>query len=360
MKKYMKKMVWLMMFSFFLLSAGVSAQAVSKVKITDANFSQEMIKVAREADTNKDNAISKKEATKVTKIKLASNRNADIFKGLKYFTNIKKFVYTSNKDRRNPEQIGKEEISYVQELDLYNFKRLTKVKITCDNNYLKKVNLKECTNLKDLCISDYPSYNPGDPSGIKSLNLKGCKNLEKLDCLYVKVENLDLSGLKKLKEVYIKGADTVNLTKASGLKTLGMRKVKKVQLKGANNLEGLYIEDGYMKTLDVSNKKKLKVLECSNSYILEELDVTGCKELKNLNCRRTSIKTLSLKTNTKLEKLVCFKTKLTKLNLKKNKKLKILKCFDTDIRALDLSNTRIKDEEKVRCDKDVSIIFAMK
>lgn len=68
MKKYMKKIVWLMMFSFFLLSAGVSAQAVSKVKITDANFSQEMIKVAREADTNKDNAISKKEATKVTKI----------------------------------------------------------------------------------------------------------------------------------------------------------------------------------------------------------------------------------------------------------------------------------------------------
>ena len=171
---------------------------------------------------------------------------------------------------------------------------------------------------------------------------------------------MDLSGLKKLKEVYIKGADTVNLTKLLQLKTLGMRKVKKVQLKGANNLEGLYIEDGYMKTLDVSNKKKLKVLECSNSYILEELDVTGCKELKNLNCRRTSIKTLSLKTNTKLEKLVCFKTKLTKLNLKKNKKLKILKCFDTDIRALDLSNTRIKDEEKVRCDKDVSIIFAMK
>ena len=82
MRKYFKSLIFTALACTFLLGAGISAKAESKVAINDTNFSAEVKRKAEEADTNKDGYLSEGEASRVRTLRFDSVENIDSFKGI--------------------------------------------------------------------------------------------------------------------------------------------------------------------------------------------------------------------------------------------------------------------------------------
>ena len=113
-----------------------------------------------------------------------------------------------------------------------------------------------------------------------------------------------------------------------------------------------------LKTIDLSNNKKLSYINCHHNK-LEELDVSGLplletfycgqnklqsidvsknKQLKDFSCTENPLNTLDVSQNTELEKLACVGNNLTELDVSKNKNLKILWCYQNKLSSLNLEN----------------------
>ena len=113
-----------------------------------------------------------------------------------------------------------------------------------------------------------------------------------------------------------------------------------------------------LKTIDLSNNKKLSYINCHHNK-LEELDVSGLplletfycgqnklqsidvsknKQLKDFSCKENPLNTLDVSQNTELEKLACVGNNLTELDVSENKKLKTLGCYENKLRNLNLGN----------------------
>mgnify|MGYP005775784973 FL=1 len=377
MRKYFKSLIFTALACTFLLGAGISAKAESKVAINDTNFSAEVKREAEEADTNGDGYLSETEASKVKKLYFAPNYNLDSFKGIEYFPDITYFYYRG-RSAGEYEDFDIIEESTAFEIDLSGFEKLERVRIDCRTPYLKTVNLEDCTKLKELTIEGSVL----NTDGITSLNLDGCTNLQTVYCRDIAISKLKLAGLKKLTEVTAFGEiGILNVKNCTNLKTVnaGGSQLSSLKLKGAKKLEELYVSSDALTTLDVStnsNLKKLKVssegitsldlrknkkiekIECINDYNLAKLKVKGCTKLKNIRCDNAALTKLNIKTNTSLRRLICRGTDITTLNLKNNRNLNYLWCTNTGIQELDLSNTKIKDDSRLKCDPTVSVIYA--
>ncbi len=148
-----KKSIFLIVTIFSLLICfNISSQAATKIKISGKNFSQQMKYYAEREDANQDGYLSAQETSEITQIHLESNENTDIFRGIRYFTNLKELWFESYIDRRNPEDITEPERSNIQKMDLSGLNKLQKLEIECGNSYLQQINLKGCTNLKEIYI----------------------------------------------------------------------------------------------------------------------------------------------------------------------------------------------------------------
>lgn len=402
MKKHLKTFIFTALACTLLLGAGISAEAAEKIRIDDSNFARAVKEQAVKADANGDGYLSKKEASKVTKIHFfAPHYNIDSFQGIKYFSNLKDFYYRADNATFDYDDINIYESSTAREIDLSGLKKLENVTIDSRNSYLRTVNLEDCVNLKNVTIE-------GRRDGcLDKLNLNGCTNLRTLNLDMTDLTKVNLSGFKKLTEVSIYDArqklKTVNWKKCSKLTTLLVSGdcLSNVKLKGATALEKLDLTGRSMKsldvttntqltdlslgwgttipTLDLSKNKKLTTLYCyttelvsldlskntnlidvklRNNPKLIQLNTKGCKKLKTLFVEHTGLTNLNIKKNPNLQKLSCYNNKLTKLNLKNNKKLKRLNCGKTDIRELDLSNTKIRKPNSLKCDPDVTVTYA--
>ena len=398
MRKHFKTFIVTALACSLLLGAGISAKAESKVAINDTNFSAEVKRKAEEADTNKDGYLSEGEASRVRTLRFDSFENIDSFKGIEYFTELENFFYRANTVN---EDEGVTAASTASEIDLSGFEELKTVRIDSHTGYLKTVNLQDCTSLQDVEISGMRD------ACIDFLNLKGCTNLRTLNLSWPNITKLNLSGFKRLTEVTLTDGrgrlQTLNLRKCSSLKTLSVdsSSMTKLKLKGAKKLESLnltgralesldlstntQLEEVYLgwgtklSSLDLSSNKKLKTFECyrteltsldlrnhtslikvdcHNNKNLSAIKVKGCKKLKNLRFDNTALTKINVKTSPALQRLRCENTLLTKLNLKKNTKLKNLRCENTRLTQLDLSNTKIKDDSRLKCDPTVSVIYA--
>ena len=82
MRKLLKPIIFTALACTFLLGAGMSARAASKVAINDENFAWVVKERADEADTNQDGYLSEKEASKVKTLWFSSRYNIDSFKGI--------------------------------------------------------------------------------------------------------------------------------------------------------------------------------------------------------------------------------------------------------------------------------------
>ena len=388
MKKLLKPFILTILACTFLLGTGRSAQAASKVAINDTNFSSYVKWHARNADTNKDGYLSGKEASKVKKLYFTARKPVESFKGIEYFTDVEKFSYRAG--IVDPDEAVYEE-STAPVVDLSGFKKLKSVYIRSSTDYLRTVNLQDCTNLRDVTIE-------GRRDGcVDTLNLEGCTNLRTIELFALDITKLNLSGFKHLTEVsiddFVKGKlQTLTLKKCSNLKTVSIwsDRLTKLKLKGAKRLgslrvtaaslthldltgntqlKELYLGRGTKVTsldlshntklmtmrcyqtaltaLDFSQNKNLVKVSCPNNKNIASINVKGCKKLRSLRFDNTKVKRINVKTNTDLRNLRCEDTPLTKLDVKKNTELQSLRCDHTGISKLNLKNN--KNLKKLIC-----------
>ncbi len=214
----------------------------------------------------------------------------------------------TNEDNKNPYDIIYDEIFYSYLLEQFDIDK--------DG----KISSDEASVVKEI---DYNAEN----KGLKSLkDLEKLPNLEKL-CLhsFYSVDTLHLTKNTKLEILNIAGTDAdFSLSENTELKEL--------YLTGCNNI----------KTLNLSNSPKLKILDCSTSGI-ESLNIQRNTELTKLYITALKFEDVDLSNNTKLQILNCSNNlKLKSLNLQHNTKL-----TELSIRGLALQEFYLGDKPEL-------------
>ena len=235
----------------------------------------------------------------------------------------------------------------IKKLTLLPLKNTGIVSLSISNCYITSLNLKEVSNktLTTLSIINCP---------LKKLDVSPLKNT--LETLYVgdrqqfytkyrevykktKFTTLDLSMMKKLKEVYGSGAGSI--------KTVRLKNPKKhVRVK---TLQELHLYGTKIKSIDVSGLTKLKKLYVGNCTTkcninkctkLEELGIINrgttdlslkSKSLKHLQYRGGKVKKLSVRKCPKLYAVTIRGTKAKSLDFKGNKNLLYLSIYNSNI-----------------------------
>ena len=186
---------------------------------------------------------------------------------------------------------------------------------TLDVSSLKKLKQLDCSDNRSLT----------------ALNVSGLTNLEALYCDNTGLTSLDVSGLENLTQLWC--------SQSYSLETLKF---------GENDkLTELLCFECNLSSLDVSSFTALETLDCSynqnltsltlgnlatltsldcNNCLLSTLDVTGCSILSELKCDKNKLTELNLQDNTELINLSCLENMLSVLDLRNNKKLQTLTC----------------------------------
>lgn len=175
----------------------------------------------------------------------------------------------------------------------------------------------------------------------KSLNFTGAKtltdlsgiecfsNLESLFCSELKLVSLDVSSLKKLKQLDCSDNRSLTALNVSGL----------------TNLEALYCDNTGLTSLDVSGLENLTQLWCSQSNSLETLKFGENDKLTELLCFECNLSSLDVSSFTALETLDCsYNKNLTSLTLGNLAALTDLSCYNCQLSTLDVSGlTNLSD-----------------
>lgn len=146
-----------------------------------------------------------------------------------------------------------------------------------DENDNGKIEVSEVKDVTDL-----------DLTNLGIVNLEGINsfmNLRELQIPQNKIAKLDVSKLKNLQGLYAwdNPLTDVNVT--------GLTKLKNLYVQ---NFGGPYgIELSYLKTLDVSTLTSLEDLRCSNNRITS-LDVSGLQNLQKIECRFNLLNSVNL------------------------------------------------------------------
>ena len=99
-----------------------------------------------------------------------------------------------------------------------------------------------------------------------SMDLTAFTELEKLDCSYTYIDNLNLNGCIKLKVLNCSGD-----------------RLQSLSLNCQKTLEELYCQNNQLRTLELDGFSALSVLNCISNE-LNELKLNNCQSLKILNC----------------------------------------------------------------------------
>lgn len=112
--------------------------------------------------------------------------------------------------------------------------------------------------------------------------------------------------------------------------------IKKISLK-SNNPTTLSTNNPPIKTLEATQKSKLKQLICDNNQ-LTELDIPQNNSLEYLNCSNNKLKELSISNAKDLKWLYCDNNELTSLTAKDNDNLEIIVCYNNQISQINIAN----------------------
>lgn len=154
-------------------------------------------------------------------------------------------------------------------------------------------------------------------------------NLESLFCSELKLVSLDVSSLKKLKQ--LRCSDNRSLTD--------------LNVSGLTNLETLECSSTGLTLLDVSGLENLQKLSCDQSYSLETLKFGENDKLTELRCSECKLSSLDVNSFTALETLDCsYNQNLTSLTLGNLAALTYLSCYNCQLSTLDVSGlTNLSD-----------------
>ena len=161
------------------------------------------------------------------------------------------------------------------------------------------------------------------------LDVRNSPALQSLDCSHNYLTSLDVRNntlLQYLATGFINS--TTVYVPANRLETLDL----------SNNklLRDLQCADSGLTSLDVKNNKQLLILNCANNS-LTDLDVSNNKLLRELNVYYNYLASLDVSNNELLELLYCGSNSLTSLNLLNNALLRELHAGN-QITSLDVSN----------------------
>lgn len=112
--------------------------------------------------------------------------------------------------------------------------------------------------------------------------------------------------------------------------------IKTISLK-SNNPTTLSTNNPPIKTLEATQKSKLKHLICDNNQ-LTELDIPQNNSLEYLNCSNNKLKELSISNAKDLKWLYCENNELTSLTAKDNENLEIIVCYNNQISQINIAN----------------------
>ena len=136
--------------------------------------------------------------------------------------------------------------------------------------------------------------------------------------------------------------------------------LENLDLSGNKELGTLYCSTNNLTQLNLSQNKELTYLDCSGNNLtqlnlnantmleklicydnqLSALDVNSLSGLTNLSCGKNPLGTLDVSNLEYLKSLACYENGLTTLNVKNNSILNYLSCGDNQLTELDLSNNQ--------------------
>ena len=282
-----------------------------------------------------------------------SNNNLD-----KINLNFNKLLEYVNLSKNNLTKFDTLAISKVKQLDLSN-NNLSNIKLTnmkdiislrLKNNKLKDINLKNNLLLEELDISFNNIKELSYFSNLTSLDIEKTdiedvivnKELKRVNIGSTKFKNIDfIKDLELLEELNISNTDidSLDLSNYKKLKTLDISNtyLEKFNIKENTLLEILKASKAHIKNIDLSNNKELVLLDLSNNKI-EEISLKELVNLKDLNLSNNKLKSLDLSKNIKLISLVLNENELTEVNTLEFKDLETLEIANNNIEKLDLKN----------------------
>ena len=161
------------------------------------------------------------------------------------------------------------------------------------------------------------TYNYGDDGVITTEELE---KVVRLSIGYSDIENFE--GIELFTEL------TLLTCPDTSLKTFDLKLPKLVTLN---------CTDSKMTKIDMSGCPELKVLDCRRSYSLESIDLSKNTKLEYLECESCALTTLDVSKCTELLQLVCYRNKLSTVDVSNLSKLKSLSVYGNPISALNIS-----------------------
>ena len=161
------------------------------------------------------------------------------------------------------------------------------------------------------------TYNYGDDGVITT------EELEKVVRLFIGYSDIEnFEGIELFTEL------TLLTCPDTSLKTFDLKLPKLVTLN---------CTDSKMTKIDMSGCPELKVLDCRRSYSLESIDLSKNTKLEYLECESCALTTLDVSKCTELLQLVCYRNKLSTVDVSNLSKLKSLSVYGNPISALNIS-----------------------
>lgn len=210
--------------------------------------------------------------------------------------------------------VGADDYEPIPELDLGWADQV--IELDCNYEVENVEGIEELSHLKSLSIELKLLWNSEvtEPSFI---DLSHNHQLEEVE---VHTDNLNVTGLKKLKKLTI--------VHYSG---------SEIDLSGLENLKELSLFAINLEELELSQLKGLEILGVS-SFKIESMDLTALENLKIFVSILTSLTDINISNNDKLESLGLFQTRIESLDLSENSKLSWLMLSDNKLKEIDVSN----------------------
>lgn len=162
--------------------------------------------------------------------------------------------------------------------------------VMCNNSSFTELELAGCSSLHKLYLTG---------SQVHALDLTACPNLGYLGVGGSQhLLTLNLSGLTKLRRVILDHStilawlDVTGCSALDSLSCAGSPALTAVRLTGCSALHALSLRGcQQMRFLNLTGCERLRRLDCSDCP-LASLDLSPCRELEEVTCGRTKIKTL--------------------------------------------------------------------
>lgn len=171
----------------------------------------------------------------------------------------------------------------------------------CSQLEIESLDVSSLKKLKQLRCNDNPD--------LKTLNVSGLTNLETLECSNTGLTSLDVRGLENLQQLLCENSKSLSLTLGTHLNLI------ELSCNGCN-----------LSSLDVSSFTALEKLDCGNNQNLKSLTLGNLSALTYLMCYRCQLSTLDVSGLTNLSDLDCEENKLSELDLRNNENLTSLYC----------------------------------